>query len=69
MLPKLLAWIAFAAALLFAVLVLVGLFAGDVARRHAAPRSCLWAGMPLAGASRSCWPWRCSIALGISSDS
>jgi hypothetical protein len=43
MLPKLLAWISLATALLFAVLAIAGVFAGD----DMAPTLILWAGLPL----------------------
>ena len=46
MLPKLLAWISLATALLFAVLAIAGVFAGD-ALGDMAPSLILWAGLPL----------------------
>ena len=46
MLPKLLAWISLATALLFAVIALVGVFAGE-ALGEMTPTLILWAGLPL----------------------
>lgn len=46
MLPKLLAWISLATALIFAALALVGVFAGE-SLDGMAPTLILWAGLPL----------------------
>ena len=46
MLPKLLAWLSFATALLFAALALAGLFGGD-AFGDMVPMLILWIGLPL----------------------